>query len=355
MTKQNGNGAKDEKRERPYNLVVRDALCAPKFVQLLTRAIPTGVQLDPMALVWQAINVIETPDERTGELKLLACDLPSIRRAVLKAATLGLQFQGECYLIPYGANCNFQTSIWGEIHIVERTGRLKNVWADVIYEADPYRIVRGMNPELFHDITSTWGLPGSNIPIGDTKEIIEVGKGGRGRPLGAYACAKLDDGEVRWAAISEAEMAVARGNAASKGSPAHRDWPDEMRKKMAFRRAQKTWPHVPLLATAQALEGDGDLDETKESALRTITVEGQPVAAQVTAALEAPKPRPGDDLVSELRNRQRETAPARRETAPAEVRPQAPPERRTEPDPHGDPEPPEPTNTAKPGREPGED
>lgn len=322
MSKQNGNGTAPEEKKEEYWQTVRRALTGSMYLGLIERAIPKGVQLDPLALVWQAVNVIETPNEK-GECPLLMCDLQGIRRAVLKAATLGLQFQGECYLIAYGGTCNFQTSIWGEIHIVERTGRLKNVWADVIYESDPYKIVRGLKPDLFHDITDTWGRPGANIPIGETKGVVSVESGGRGRPLGSYACAELDDGVVRWAVMSEAEMAIARGNASSRNSPSHRDWPDEMRKKMAFRRAQKTWPHTPLLATALAIEGDVALDEKTEADLRStaITTDGKPV--QAVAQLEAPKQTMGDTLLKELKNRKKGTE--QQELVPNERKSDPPP------------------------------
>lgn len=298
------------KEKEEYHITVRKALTGKNFVELCARAIPRGVQLDPLALVWQAISVIETPQESGRDaFPLLACDVNSLRRAVLKAATLGLQFQGECYLIAYGGTCNFQTSIWGELHIVERTGRLKDVWADVIYESDPYRVVLGERRELFHDVTSTFGLPGANIPIGEQNQIVEVAAGGRGRPIGAYACARFDDDSIRWDIISEAEMTIARNMASSKNSPAHRNWPDEMRKKMALRRAQKKWPHMPLIATAMQLEGDAKFDDATERAI--LTVDGQSIPSGAPAL--APKTtNVGDMLAQELKAKreQRESEPA---------------------------------------------
>jgi recombinational DNA repair protein RecT len=321
MTKSNQKDAPPAEEKEPYHVTVRKALTGGSFIKLCERAVPRGVELDPLALVWQAINVIESPqDGGRDAYPLLSCDVQSIRRSVLKAATLGLQFQGECYLIAYGGTCNFQTSIWGELHIVERTGRLKDVWADVIYESDPYRIVLGERRELFHDVTDTFGRPGANIPIGEPDAVIPVTEGGRGHPIGAYACADLGEKVIRWDIMSEAEMAVARRMASSKNSPAHKNWPDEMRKKMALRRAQKKWPHTPLTIKSLQLEGDAKFDDETERQI--LTVEGQSASVQVPALNSKPATSVGDMLTQELKAKKEQ----RESVAPAENAQQPPAE-----------------------------
>jgi len=241
------------------------------FLHLVERSVPVGVALDPQRLIYQAFHVLCTPDERTGEFKLLACDNASIARAVLKAATLGLEFHGQAFLIPYGATCTFMSSVWGELARVQRTGQLKRCWAEVVYEADEFEIVVGEFPKLVHVLTKSITLPGANIPIGDVKAVIKKENGGRGAPLFAYACGELPNGVVIWDYMLEAEMAVARSLAASSNSPAHRNWGDEMRSKMALRRAMKKWPHGAELAKQLTeLEGGGRLDETAERDLASV-------------------------------------------------------------------------------------
>lgn len=291
-------------------------LTRPAFLGLVEKSVPAGVPLEPLRLIYQAFHVLCTPDEKSGEFKLLACNNASIARAVLKAATLGLEFHGQAFMIPYGAQCTFMSSVWGELARVERTGKLRRAWAEVVYEADEFEIVVGECPKLVHVITRSVMLPGANTPIGDTKAIIKKEQGGRGAPLFAYACAELTNGVVSWDYMLEAEMALARSTAASSNSPAHRNWGDEMRSKMALRRAMKKWPHgAELSKQLQDLEGTGRLDEQAERDLESIfettaeDVDGSMPAAQAAgeAAPAAPKqpaelpsPNPMGGTISQL-------------------------------------------------------
>jgi phage RecT family recombinase len=246
-------------------------LTRPAFLQLVERSIPQGVPLDPTRLIYQAFHLLCTPDERTGEFKLLACENASIARAVLKAATLGLEFHGQAFLIPYGAQCTFMSSVWGELARVQRTGQLKRCWAEVVYEADEFEIIVGESPKLVHVLTKSITLPGANIAIGDVKAIVKKENGGRGAPLFAYACGELPNGVVIWDYMLEAEMALGRSLAASSNSPAHRNWGDEMRSKMALRRAMKKWPHgAELSKQLHELEGTGRLDDVAERDLAQV-------------------------------------------------------------------------------------
>jgi recombination protein RecT len=309
-TKQrNGNGGNANAEPKPSGQEIRPItewekrrnhlrglLTTKGFLGLLESAIPRAVQLDPRSLAWQAIVIIETPNDK-GEQPLMACSDASICRAVLKAATAGLQFQGEAYLIPYGEECTFMASVWGELHVVQRSGKLKRVWTDVIYEADDFRIVRGLNPDLIHEITESFGLPGANYPIGDGPKV-PLSEKGRGAVLCAYACAELEDGAVQWSIMLESEMALARSTSKSANSPAHKNWGDEMRKKMALRRAMKSWPKAPDSIDMAELERADTLNDDQERGLRTvIDTTGEPSAK----VLEPPRPSMGDDLAEQLR------------------------------------------------------
>jgi phage RecT family recombinase len=275
---------------------LRGLLTNKGFLGLLESAIPKAVQLDPRSLAWQAIVVIETPD-KDAQFPLMACTDASICRAVLKAATAGLQFQGEAFLIPYGEECTFMASVWGELRVVQRSGKLKRVWTDVIYEADEYRIVRGLNPDLIHEITGSFHLPGSNYPIGEGPKVSLAEKG-RGAVLCAYACAELEDGVVQWGLMLESEMALARSQSKSANSPAHKNWGDEMRKKMALRRSMKSWPKAPDSIDVAELERAETLTSDQERGLRTvIDTTGEPSSK----VLDPPRPSMGDDLAEQLR------------------------------------------------------
>lgn len=51
-----------------------------------------------------------------GQADFSKCEAPTVVRTLLKGAFLGLDFfNGECYAIPYGNQCQFQTDYKGEI------------------------------------------------------------------------------------------------------------------------------------------------------------------------------------------------------------------------------------------------
>lgn len=53
-----------------------------------------------------------------GQADFSKCEAPTVVRTLLKGAFLGLDFfNGECYAIPYGNQCQFQTDYKGEIKL----------------------------------------------------------------------------------------------------------------------------------------------------------------------------------------------------------------------------------------------
>lgn len=286
---------KPEPRERTLKEAkahVRALLTNKNVLTLVARALPSGVDLDPLRLAYQAITLCETPD-KDGYFNLLGCTDESIVRAVLKAATAGLEFSGgQAFLIPYGKEASCDFGVWGMVAIADRTGKVKRIWSDVVYEADTFKIVRGEHPILEHDITDTWALPGSNTPIGESASRgVALDKGGRGLALGSYACCELLDGTVRWEAVPEAVLAAIRADARSKNSPSHRNYGDDMRRKIAVKRASKLWPRQIV----QALELDDAerLDDATERAIievaATVEQDGKTITVPAEVRTE-PKP-----------------------------------------------------------------
>ena len=288
---------KDDKPPPDY-IQIRRLLSSPGVQRVISEAIPKGVNLDAKRLAWTASTLIETPNEK-GENPLLACEPASIARTVIQAAELGLEFGshlGHCYMIPRGGRACFQMGFRGYIILAYRGGKIKRVWSDVIYQADEFKIVRGEFPQLSHDTTLSEFLPGRDVQIGSDKPLVEIEKGGAGMPLGAYACAELQDGRVLWDVISEDNCARARAGSKALNSPAYKTWPDEMRRRTAITRARKAWPIDPLMATAQQIDDTGDGGSTRltaqiEAAVIEATGESSPNAS--------PKPKALDALVAE--------------------------------------------------------
>jgi len=121
--------------------------------------------------------------------KLAECDVKSLLGAMMACSSLGLEPNtplGECYLIPFDKNRKVGTE-WikttevqliigykGYMMLARRTGTIKNIHADVVYEGDEFSFEYGSNQHLRH------------VPKGTHSR----------KPLFAYCHATLTDGEA---------------------------------------------------------------------------------------------------------------------------------------------------------------
>lgn len=74
-----------------------------------------------------------------GQNDFSKCEPSTVVRTLLKGAFLGLDFfNGECYAIPYGGNCQFQTDYKGEIKLCKQYSKnpIKDIYAKVVKEGD---------------------------------------------------------------------------------------------------------------------------------------------------------------------------------------------------------------------------
>lgn len=274
-----------EKKEAPREIArdarMRQYLTHPGFLSLVEKALPKDQGMDAERLIWVVITLLETPDDK-GNLNLLNCTPDSVRRAVVQCAEVGLEpsIGGECWIIPRGGKATFQMGALGYIKLAQRAGAV-SAWANVVYESDDFQVTYGAHPGLHHDATKTWHLPGSNCDY-DHKRVVSVADGGRGKPLGAYACVKMKDGEVIWSLVTEAELQMARGSG-SGNSPAYRNWPDSMRMRTAIARAQKFWPKGQMSA-ALAMDENNMIRADLATGLKEIDGSGEEVQDK---ALEA--------------------------------------------------------------------
>jgi recombination protein RecT len=119
--------------------------------------------------------------------KLAGCSKDSLIDVFMKCAEWGLfpsNTTGECYVIPYGKEAQFQLGYQGMVTLAYRSG-IKRICAEVIYENDKFNYSFGLNPMLDH------------VP-----SIFED----RGEPKGAYAVAILDNGESIFKIMSKQDI-----------------------------------------------------------------------------------------------------------------------------------------------------
>lgn len=182
-----------------------------------------------------------------GKTDFSKCEASSVVRTLLKGAFLGLDFfNGECYAIPYGNQCNFQTDYKGEVKICKRysSNPIKDIYAKLVRQGDEFEevIVDGAQSINFKP------LPFNDSPI-----------------IGAFAVCYYADGSMIYDTMSVTEIEHTR-NVYSK-IPNSKPWKEsfgEMAKKTVLRRLCKM---IDLdFDTAEAMQAfeDGSDSNVKE-------------------------------------------------------------------------------------------
>ncbi|HAS51151.1 MAG TPA: recombinase RecT, partial [Gammaproteobacteria bacterium] len=123
--------------------------------------------------------------------KLAECDPRSVFAAVIMASQLGLEpgLMGQCYLIPYKSECQLIPGYQGLLDLVRRSGKVKRIEAQVVYERDHFTYRTGLTVTLDHE------------PLLD---------GDRGEPRLAYAVAEFTDGGHHVEIMTRAQIEAIR-------------------------------------------------------------------------------------------------------------------------------------------------
>lgn len=88
--------------------------------------------------------------------KIAGCTTSSLCGAVMQASILGfspVEALGYCYFVPYGKEVQFQIGYKGLIELARRSGKIKSVYAEVVYEGDEFEYALGLEPTLRHKPT----------------------------------------------------------------------------------------------------------------------------------------------------------------------------------------------------------
>jgi recombination protein RecT len=192
--------------------------------------------------------------------KLMECTLESLMASVISCASLGLEPNtplGHAYLIPFN-NRRKVNGAWqdvpdvqvvigykGMVDLARRSGEIISISTRVVYENDPFEIEYGLDEKLFH----------------------KPAQGDRGKPVGAYAVAKLKGGGFQWEHMTLEELhdvrnasqgyAAAVRAARQYNSEVKHPWAtneEEMMRKTPLRRLFKMLPISIELASALTLD-----------------------------------------------------------------------------------------------------
>lgn len=157
-----------------------------------------------------------------GQADFSKCEPSTVVRTLLKGAFLGLDFfSGECYAIPYGDKCQFQTDYKGEIKLAKKysSNPIKDIYAKIVREGDEFEEVIengqqtiNFRPKTFND----------------------------GEIIGAFAVCLYKDGSMIYDTMSKKDIEHTRMTfSKAANSKAWKDSYGEMCKKTVLRRLCK--------------------------------------------------------------------------------------------------------------------
>lgn len=170
--------------------------------------------------------ILQSTTDRNNQPALSVCTKESIANALLDMVLQGLAVsKKQGYFIVYGNKLEFQRSYFGTIALAKRTGGIKTEpVANVIYDGDDF--VYSIDPKT------------ARISI--VKHEQKIDNIDNTKIKGAYALVTLADGSTQVTIMSMAQIRAAWGQGATKGgSPAHKNFAEEMAKKTVIGRACK--------------------------------------------------------------------------------------------------------------------
>lgn len=158
---------------------------------------------------------------------LQQCNPMSFLAALMQSAQLGLEPNtplGQAYIIPYGAEAQFQLGYQGMLTLAHRTGEYQQIYAMPVYAGDEFDYEFGLEPALKHK------------PSGEPS----------GEPTHYYAVYRLVNGGYGFAVMSRREVEIHRDKFSAavkrgKKSPWDTDF-DAMALKTVLKKALKYAP-----------------------------------------------------------------------------------------------------------------
>lgn len=150
---------------------------------------------------------------------ILNKDQDSIYNALLDMVTQGLSpAKNQCYFVPYGNTVKLTRSYFGTMKVVKQLPEVKDIYAEVIYKGDDFKIKNENGRKVFVSHDTDW-----------TNQDNEI--------VGAYCIIEKSDGEKILTVMTKKEIDKAWSKAKTKN--VQNDFPQEMAKRTVINRAAK--------------------------------------------------------------------------------------------------------------------
>lgn len=171
--------------------------------------------------------ILQETKDRNGKAVLQACTKESIANTLLNMVIQGLSpAKKQCYFIAYGNQLQLSRSYFGTVAVTKRLKDVKDVFAEVIYEADDFA----------YEINLDTGRKQITKHIQNFENIDNA------KIKGAYAVVLLENGDRTVEVMNIKQIKAAWNQGQAKGnSGAHNNFGDEMCKKTVINRACKMY------------------------------------------------------------------------------------------------------------------
>lgn len=199
--------------------------------------------------------------------KILGCDRASVFKAIRTLAAAGLVPDGrEAAIVPFKGQAQAMPMVAGLIKVARNSGKIKALWADVVYENEGFRVwVEGGERQFEHEFD----------PLSRTGNI-----------KGAYAVAKMTDGTTLMEPMSIEEIEKRRKASANQRGDGPtgiwQQWYPEMAKKTVIRALSKLLP--------MSTEDVERIMQEQEPTLRDVTPEQEKPKATLAQRLKGEAP-----------------------------------------------------------------
>lgn len=209
---------------------VQGLLQSKTIKEQIAMALPKHINPDVMIRV--ALTTV------SKQPKLLDCDQASLLGAIITSSQLGLMPDGalgEAYLIPFGKRVQFIPGYRGLVNLAYRSGKVKELYAEAVYENDEFSYSKGLNRDLVHN------------PSGTADKSKEA-------PTHFYAIIKLTNGGIDFEVMSKKDVDFIRNRSQGKNNKVWDDYYEEMGKKTVLRKLLKMAPLSTEVQQAVSLD-----------------------------------------------------------------------------------------------------
>lgn len=294
LTTQRSNAPRDPNSE------FRDVLL--RLRPQISAALPKHI--DPERL----LRIVLTTVRKTPAL--LTCSRESVLAAIMQAAQLGLEPDGNlglAYLLPYGNQCQLIVGWKGLIELARRSGLVTNITAHCVHYGDFFEYELGLDTKLRHIPSDVLDMPQyarERTIANDMRreQVVEALAGNRKSDLvAAYAVVTMKDGTRNFRVVTRKFVERIRGLSQSRNhqSSPWNQWEEQMWEKTAVKQVLRFVPLSPEDKTiiehadvGRVLDNIGDVRTLKALEEEPLPPEAT-IDPEVTPAVAAPAQAPG--------------------------------------------------------------